>query len=328
MTELQWFSSKSSSQLMTTINEAKFMWGRYQAPTPRKLRLLEVAGSRQLKDILSYQYESRHLRKLLPSEQDKLQYPKALLTAEEVADGGDIGRFDLSQQQYWLVLEPEIKPIVTQLMDFTSHQEEYAHIIHDLFGYPFKPLRGVIENCNWMTQDVMSLAQAAYEYRVTCTNCSQGKVIVYTYGEVKDTIHSGCGGRLVKRDDSPHIKPTDRWCERCMAVVFGRPLDSHHEQCWHCSGTGHDISGHLDPIRLSILADAIEDAGCDNQEMINHLRGKRKCLWLEHWDHEAKWESNSWPRCLGDPECEDGWVQVNQPHYRGCYVLDCLLGKE
>jgi hypothetical protein len=41
---------------------------------------------------------------------------------------------------------------------------------------------------------------------------------------------------------------------------------------------------------LPILADALEDSGCDNQEMLTHLRGPG-------------------------------------PHVRGCWVVDLLLGK-
>jgi len=43
--------------------------------------------------------------------------------------------------------------------------------------------------------------------------------------------------------------------------------------------------------RLPILADALEDAGCDNVDILSHLRGPG-------------------------------------PHVRGCFVLDLLLGKE
>jgi hypothetical protein len=32
-------------------------------------------------------------------------------------------------------------------------------------------------------------------------------------------------------------------------------------------------SGHLDPARLSVLADALEDAGCSDAELLEHLRG-------------------------------------------------------
>jgi hypothetical protein len=48
-------------------------------------------------------------------------------------------------------------------------------------------------------------------------------------------------------------------------------------------------SGLLDPVRLALLADALEDAGGD-PEMLRHLRGPG-------------------------------------PHIRGCVVLDALLGR-
>ena len=49
-------------------------------------------------------------------------------------------------------------------------------------------------------------------------------------------------------------------------------------------------SGELDRIRLTILADALEEAGCDNTDILNHLRGPG-------------------------------------PHVRGCWPVDLLLGK-
>jgi biotin carboxyl carrier protein len=50
-------------------------------------------------------------------------------------------------------------------------------------------------------------------------------------------------------------------------------------------------SGALDAVRLAILADALEESGCQNADIVNHCRG---------------------------PE----------PHVRGCWVIDALLGKE
>jgi hypothetical protein len=49
--------------------------------------------------------------------------------------------------------------------------------------------------------------------------------------------------------------------------------------------------GTLDPPRLVVLADALEDAGCTNADLLDHLRG------------------------IG-------------PHVRGCWPLDLLLSKE
>ena len=49
-------------------------------------------------------------------------------------------------------------------------------------------------------------------------------------------------------------------------------------------------SGHLDPARLAVLGDALEDAGCTDADLLGHLRGQG-------------------------------------PHVRGCWVVDLLLGK-
>jgi hypothetical protein len=48
---------------------------------------------------------------------------------------------------------------------------------------------------------------------------------------------------------------------------------------------------HLDPARLAMLADALEEAGCTDAELLRHLR---------------------------DPG----------PHARGCFAVDALLSRE
>jgi hypothetical protein len=53
----------------------------------------------------------------------------------------------------------------------------------------------------------------------------------------------------------------------------------------------HLPSGELDTARLVILADALEESGCDSADILTHLRGPG-------------------------------------PHVRGCWVVDLLLGKE
>src|SRR5262249_51154563 len=50
-------------------------------------------------------------------------------------------------------------------------------------------------------------------------------------------------------------------------------------------------AGTLEPARLCVLADALEEAGCDNAEILCHLRGPG-------------------------------------PHTRGCWALDLVLAKE
>ena len=49
-------------------------------------------------------------------------------------------------------------------------------------------------------------------------------------------------------------------------------------------------AGTLDPARLAVLADALEDAGCTDAGLLGHLRGPG-------------------------------------PHVRGCWAVDLLIGK-
>lgn len=86
----------------------------------------------------------------------------------------------------------------------------------------------------------------------------------------------------------------------------------------------------LDPARLGVLADALEDAGSTDEAILRHLRGEERC-----------------PKCLGVPlaptnyqtekgrihlvcqSCKDtpGWAPLRSPHVRGCWCIDLILGK-
>lgn len=61
--------------------------------------------------------------------------------------------------------------------------------------------------------------------------------------------------------------------------------------CETCGGTGRIEDGSLDPVRLAVLADALEEAGCTDEAALAHLRS-------------------------------------GGPHVRGCFVLDAVLGRD
>lgn len=64
---------------------------------------------------------------------------------------------------------------------------------------------------------------------------------------------------------------------------------------------------------MPILADALEEAGCANEEILQHCRGFE---WVEIANPAAP-----------EPEQGSGWIPLRGPHVRGCWVIDLLLGK-
>lgn len=99
--------------------------------------------------------------------------------------------------------------------------------------------------------------------------------------------------------------------------------------------------------RLPVLADALEEAGCDNVEIIEHLRGRERCGPCEVEVGSQRMQvSGTFIQLDGDwgfpknpkqtpaylPQCKhchgSGWRPMRGPHVRGCWVLDLLLGKE
>jgi hypothetical protein len=103
--------------------------------------------------------------------------------------------------------------------------------------------------------------------------------------------------RAVNPQDTNHCDPGElRQQAHILRCIFGNPLrPAILEATWLNAGTGVKMAesiyeeGAFD--HLPILADALEEAGCDNADILKHCRS-------------------------------DG------PHVRGCWVVDMLLGKE
>lgn len=110
---------------------------------------------------------------------------------------------------------------------------------------------------------------------------------------------------------------------------------------------------------LPILADALEEAGFDNKDLIGHCRGWQRCysclglgeeektVRIEkpttelyktkvvripcHLQQEPYYElsqnSTSWSLITVHKKCVNGWKRFHTPHVKGCHVIELLLGR-
>jgi hypothetical protein len=109
-------------------------------------------------------------------------------------------------------------------------------------------------------------------------------------------------------------------CPSCKGTGGGE-----HWDCDRCNG-GQVDKQHLDPVRLQVLADALEEAGCTDDSVLFHLRGIKGCSHCEGtgviYDPPVPFNRLICLDCKGE-----GLVEA-PPHVKGCWVLDLLLGKE
>lgn len=118
-----------------------------------------------------------------------------------------------------------------------------------------------------------------------------------------------------------------RKCEACINESWRRQSIN----CKACGNTGHINDGSLDPVRLAILADALEEGGCDDGVLLRHLRGEEWCLelWPKHGNPAYHGTTSRYGPLTHSPGCKcrgTGWIRNRGPCVRGCWALDLILG--
>lgn len=111
--------------------------------------------------------------------------------------------------------------------------------------------------------------------------------------------------------------------------------------CGHCKGygCGHCVHWLRPSIRgmarriyeerdfsadaLGVLADVLEDAGCDSEEVLRHLRRQDHCSLCAFAAQEG-----DLPIWCGECNNGRGWIPKRGPCVRGCHIIDLILGKE
>lgn len=167
-------------------------------------------------------------------------------------------------------------------------QEEVADILRDIIGNPWHP---ITLSPAWRTPTVVDLAEAAYRERPgrECQRCrgNPGKAV----GIFASTAEPGYG-----------------------------------DPCAECRGTGRIADGTLDPVRLMILADALEENGLEDDSVLFHLRGEFGCNLCEGAGYKYISEGPSMNR-VKCKRCNGEGLVPHPPHYPGCAALDAILGR-
>ena len=172
----------------------------------------------------------------------------------------------------------------------TMTREAYER--HSLYGAGVTPPQAEV---SYITPLVLTLAQAAYHERF-----DNAKAI-----------------EKVKKDIDTQQFIMSRCTSDGAYRVYQKNIDGFNRRLAEL----RDLpSGTLDPQRLLVLADALEEAGCESEPLLRHLRGEEVCPTC---DGKSATEVN-----LGCTECDEaGWINLRGPHVRGCWAIDLLLGK-
>ncbi len=211
-------------------------------------------------------------------------------------------------------------------------KSDRAALLREIVGNPFRPVTLPVVNyggvyppsgrvkirsskCPWLTRDVLSLAQVAYDERPgrKCSHC----------------VGIGFG-------------------------AYGDGGHTHGLRCVHCNGTGTINDGTLDPLTLQAVADAMEEAGAPPDEKCGRCT-EPKALFrctscgrvVQPNEGPALQISRLCPSlaCTGTlvsfrPPCQGckgtgrvphpvlAHLRSPGPHVRGCWALDLIRGVE
>jgi hypothetical protein len=169
-----------------------------------------------------------------------------------------------------------------------------ADLLRDIIGNPFRPVScPLMGRPHLMGETAVALAREIYGGEETCGRC----------------------------DGDGEAHGSDRPFEWSGPGSYPGP-------CPVCHGTGK-VTRPFNAALMPILADALEDAGCTDAEVLNHLRGLRRCPRCAPLNHgEGIIGCGDMLRKETGLFCNGGWVRNDAPHVRGCFVIDLLLGRE
>lgn len=280
MTEQEWLTSEDPQAMLRRLGEPGSVSGSdpegrayRRRITDRKLRLFACAAARQVWHLLT----DRRSRNAVEVAE---RFADGLATAEDMKNAHADAYYDdvspeFTSEMAWATCSRGVVQVERHLLRWfsvsTRLAAEQAALLRDIIGNSWRAVR-----LPWEWKGVTHHSPEAFERLVR-----EGKLLCpwltptvlavarATYDERPGRECARCKGRGEIRDVSFEINDT----------------------CGSCHGVGRIADGTLDPTNLLVLADALEDAGCDAGELLGHLRSPG-------------------------------------PHVRGCWAVDLVLGKE
>lgn len=328
MTEQEWLACDSPQRMLewltTSVRGVTYDNPTIEAGTPlisvRKLRLFACACARQVWHLLTdsrsrqaVEVAERYADNDFPSTVDGRN---AMIVASRDWNYGTVNSAtpDLSKM---CPCHPEANVAAYHAV----HQQQTPNadnFLRDIVGNPFRPIELAPEEPG---DPFKALDIIARERRRD--PMPQYLLRSWLTPTVKDLALAAYTERVSRR------------CERCEGIGHYNPLNPIQVRgCPDCHGTGTVVTGELDQDRLGVLSDELELVGCDNEELLRHLRGEERChacaaamRRIEEHNAAPHRIPDLWPNlCL---VCNgSGWRPKRGPCVRGCAVLDLLLGKE
>lgn len=307
MTEHEWLTSTDPAEMLRWVMGGP--WQRPDAsPSDRKLRLFVAAG----------------MRVVLPES-------KLPPDVEAMADDPSI-----PHNPMWWATDRDVLGAARCVVT-ASHREgrleSLSNLLRDICGNPYKPPPAIVR-----------------KPKQVCPRCRKGDRLWLRKreGDSWHCTHCRLNCHPVLLEATSWLTPTVVSLAEAAYQERGNscPVSYHHLPHDYCDGTPSEkrrYNGTLDPVRLMVLADALEEAGCGNEDILMHLRGMEKrpkkfCFTCgcRVWTPGRKQGGVRMTWCAGcgangpyeADALETEWHPSRSPHVRGCWAVDLLLGKE
>lgn len=268
MTEQEWLTSEDPAMMLRTYTSDDMPW---PAGTPapkvsdRKLRLFACACVRHVWHLLT---DSQKVKVMFAEKEPWHQaalvgvHPEFLSQDALTNYTGAMSRNScIHHAVNWLGAQnaSEVADQAPAWLQRVMLFQTQVALLRDIVGNPYRPVaHPFLGSPHLLGGTVLTLARVAYEDRPG-RKCKR------------------CKGRTTLQERNP-------WIDDSMASV-----QTYLVKCPDCHGTGRVEDGTLDPLTLAALADALEEAGCQHDPILAHLRSPG-------------------------------------PHVRGCWVIDLILG--